>query len=221
MSFLRLILLGPPGAGKGTQAASLSAEFKIPSISTGDMFREAIKQQTPLGQQVEQYMKRGELVPDELVLGIVAERLSRPDVANGFLLDGFPRTVPQAEALDRYLAEKGQSLTAVVELAVDPEILVARLSGRRVCQNCGEVYHIVTKKEKQTGVCDLCGGPLIQREDDKEATIRHRLEVYTRQTLPLIRYYEEAGLLMRVDGTKAIPVVYQEILREIRKRVGQ
>ncbi|NLY90993.1 MAG: adenylate kinase [Firmicutes bacterium] len=218
---MRLILLGPPGAGKGTQAARISAEFMIPSISTGDMFREAIKKQTLLGKQVEQYISRGELVPDELVLGIVAERLAQPDTANGFLLDGFPRTVPQAEAFDRYLAEKGQSLNAVIELAVDPEILVTRLSGRRVCQNCGAVYHIVTKKEKQTGVCDLCQGQLIQREDDYEATVRNRLAVYTRQTLPLIRYYQEAGLLFRVDGTQPISVVYQEIMTGIRERVGQ
>ena len=221
MSLLRLILLGPPGAGKGTQAARISAEFKIPPISTGDMFREAIKKQTPLGKEVEKYITGGELVPDELVLGIVAERLAEPDVADGFLLDGFPRTVPQAEALDRYLTERGQSLTAVIEIAVDPEILVTRLSGRRICQNCGGVYHIVTKKERQTGVCDLCQGQLIQREDDYEATVRNRLAVYTRQTAPLIRYYQDAGLLLRVDGSQPIPDVYREIEAGIRKRVGQ
>lgn len=221
MNFLRLILLGPPGAGKGTQAARIGAEFGIPPISTGDMFREAIKLQTELGKKVEKYLSSGELVPDDLVLGIVAERLAQPDTAGGFLLDGFPRTVPQAQALDGYLAEKGQSLTAVIEIAVDPEILVARLSGRRICQNCGAVYHVVTKKEQETGVCDLCRGQLIQREDDYEATVRNRLAVYARQTAPLIQYYHEAGLLMRVDGAKPIADVYREIERGIRNRVEQ
>lgn len=220
MSSLQLILLGPPGAGKGTQAARIGAEFKIPPISTGDMFREAIKKQTPLGEQVERYMKAGELVPDELVLGIVRERLAAPDTAQGFLLDGFPRTVPQAVALDQHLTEKGQALTAVINIEVDPEILVARLSGRRICQDCGEVYHVVTKREQKPGVCDRCQGPLIQREDDYEATVRNRLAVYARQTAPLIAYYRETGLLMTVDGAQSIDDVYQAIVTGIRQRVG-
>lgn len=221
MSFLQLILLGPPGAGKGTQAARIGAEFKIPPISTGDIFREAIKKKTPLGEQAERYMKAGELVPDELVLGIVKERLAAPDTAQGFLLDGFPRTLPQAVAFDRYLAEKGQALTAVINIEVDPEILVERLSGRRICRDCGAVYHVVTKKERQPGVCDLCQGQLIQREDDAEATVRNRLTVYAQQTAPLIKYYREAGLLLTVDGAQPIDDVYQAIVTGVRQRVGQ
>lgn len=218
---MQLILLGPPGAGKGTQATRISEEFKIPAISTGDMFRAAIKKKTPLGVQAEKYMKAGELVPDELVLGIVRERLGEADTVSGFLLDGFPRTLPQARALDQYLTEKGQSLTAVIDIEVDPEILVTRLSGRRICQDCGAVYHILTKKEKQTGVCDSCQGKLIQREDDYEATVRNRLEVYAKQTAPLIDYYSKAGLLLQVDGTQSISEVYQAIATGIRNRVGQ
>ncbi|MBA2132551.1 adenylate kinase [Capillibacterium thermochitinicola] len=218
---MQLILLGPPGAGKGTQAARIGAEFKIPPISTGDIFREAIKKKTPLGEQAERYMKAGELVPDELVLGIVKERLAAPDTAQGFLLDGFPRTLPQAVAFDRYLAEKGQALTAVINIEVDPEILVERLSGRRICRDCGAVYHVVTKKERQPGVCDLCQGQLIQREDDAEATVRNRLTVYAQQTAPLIKYYREAGLLLTVDGAQPIDDVYQAIVTGVRQRVGQ
>ncbi|HHW11552.1 MAG TPA: adenylate kinase [Firmicutes bacterium] len=218
---MQLILLGPPGAGKGTQAARIGAEFKIPPISTGDIFREAIKKKTPLGEQAERYMKAGELVPDELVLGIVKERLAAPDTAQGFLLDGFPRTLPQAVAFDRYLAEKGQALTAVINIEVDPEILVERLSGRRICRDCGAVYHVVTKKERQPGVCDFCQGQLIQREDDAEATVRNRLTVYAQQTAPLIKYYREAGLLLTVDGAQPIDDVYQAIVTGVRQRVGQ
>jgi adenylate kinase len=221
VSFLQLILLGPPGAGKGTQAARIGAEFKVPPISTGDMFREAIKKKTPLGEQAEKYIKAGELVPDELVLGIVRERLNAPDTAQGFLLDGFPRTLPQAVALDQYLTEKGQTLTAVINIEVDPEILVERLSGRRICQDCGGVYHVVTKKERQPGICDLCQGQLIQRSDDYEETVRNRLTVYSQQTAPLIEYYREAGLLLTVDGAQSIDDVYQAIATGLRKRVGQ
>ncbi|NLM37434.1 MAG: adenylate kinase [Firmicutes bacterium] len=218
---MRLILLGPPGAGKGTQAARIGAEFKIPPVSTGDIFREAIKNKTPLGEQAERYIKAGELVPDELVLGIVKERLAAPDTAQGFLLDGFPRTLPQAIAFDRHLAEKGQALTAVVNIQVDPEVLVERLSGRRICRDCGAVYHVATKKEQHPGVCDLCQGQLIQREDDAEATVRNRLAVYAQQTAPLIEYYRIAGLLLTVDGAQPIDDVYRVIVAGLRKRVEQ
>ena len=215
---MNLVLLGPPGAGKGTQAERISKEFQIPHISTGDMFREAIKNRTALGAQAEKYMAAGELVPDEIVIGIVAERLTQPDTAGGFLLDGFPRTVPQAQALDKFLEENGRSLTAVVNIEVDPEILVARLSGRRVCATCGAVSPVATKPSKEPGICDLCRGELIHRTDDQEATIKNRLAVYHAQTAPLVQYYRESGLLLPVNGERAIDEVYQEIVRELRNR---
>lgn len=211
-----LVLLGPPGAGKGTQAEKLSAEFAIPHISTGDIFRAAIKERTPLGEKAQKYLEKGELVPDEIVIGIVAERLRQPDTDCGFLLDGFPRTVPQADALADFLAAEGRQLTAVINIAVPPEVLVKRLSGRRICRQCGAVYHVETKREKQAGVCDQCGGPLYQREDDREEVVRNRLEVYFRQTEPLIRYYREAGLLVEINGNQEIAGVYREITAALR-----
>lgn len=215
-----LVLLGPPGAGKGTQAEKLSAEFAIPHISTGDIFRAAIKERTPLGEKAQKYLEKGELVPDEIVIGIVAERLRQPDTDCGFLLDGFPRTVPQADALADFLAAEGRQLTAVINIAVPPEVLVKRLSGRRICRQCGAVYHVETKREKQAGVCDQCGGPLYQREDDREEVVRNRLEVYFRQTEPLIRYYQEAGLLLEVNGDQDIAGVYQELITALRGAGG-
>lgn len=216
MKTTNLVLLGPPGAGKGTQAEKLTAEFAIPHISTGDIFRAAIKDQTPLGKKAQKYLDGGELVPDEIVIGIVAERLRQPDTEGGFLLDGFPRTVPQADALTDFLTAEGRRLTAVINIAVPPEVLVKRLSGRRICRQCGAVYHVERKKEKQAGVCDQCGGPLYQREDDREEIVRNRLEVYFRQTEPLIRYYQEAGLLLEVNGDQDIAGVYQEIITALR-----
>ncbi|NLY89562.1 MAG: adenylate kinase [Firmicutes bacterium] len=216
MKTTNLVLLGPPGAGKGTQAEKLTAEFAIPHISTGDIFRAAIKDQTPLGKKAQKYLDGGELVPDEIVIGIVAERLRQQDTEGGFLLDGFPRTVPQADALTDFLTAEGRRLTAVINIAVPPEVLVKRLSGRRICRQCGAVYHVERKKEKQAGVCDQCGGPLYQREDDREEIVRNRLEVYFRQTEPLIRYYQEAGLLLEVNGDQDIAGVYQEIITALR-----
>lgn len=217
---MNLVLLGPPGAGKGTQAEKMVKEFKIPHISTGDIFREAIKNRTELGSKAEQYMAAGELVPDEIVIGIVAERLMQPDTTSGFLLDGFPRTVPQASALEQFLQENGKSLSAVVNIEVDPQILVARLSGRRICLECGAVYHVETKKEKEPGTCDLCQGRLIHRKDDYEATVAKRLAVYAKQTEPLIHYYRKSGLLLQVNGEQGISDVYQEIVRELKNRVN-
>lgn len=218
MTMTNLVLLGPPGAGKGTQAEKLSAEFALPHISTGDIFRAAIKEQTPLGKKAQKYLDRGELVPDKIVIEIVAERLRRPDTNDGFLLDGFPRTVPQADALADFLAAEGRQLTAVINITVPPEVLVKRLSGRRVCRQCGAVYHVETKREKQAGVCDQCGGSLYQREDDREEIVRNRLEVYFRQTEPLIRYYRKAGILMEVNGDRDIAGVYQEVVTGLRGR---
>lgn len=217
---MNLILLGPPGAGKGTQAEKLVEEFKIPHISTGDIFREAIKNQTALGEEAKKYIEAGELVPDEIVIGIVCERLDQPDTISGFLLDGFPRTVPQAKALDNYLRGKGKTLTTVINIDVDPEVLVARLSGRRICQECGAVYHVLVKKEKKLGICDLCQGKLYQREDDCEETVKNRLDVYTQQTEPLIKYYDKADLLLQVNGEQTITEVYQEIAKGLKSRVS-
>lgn len=206
-----LILLGPPGAGKGTQAERVAARYNIPHISTGDIFRAAIKEGTPLGVRAKSYMDAGELVPDSVVIGIVAERLAQADCAQGFLLDGFPRTIPQADALEANLSESKRSVSHVINIAVDPEILVKRLSGRRVCRNCGAPYHVETKKEKLAGHCDICNGELYQRDDDQEETIRRRLTVYQQQTEPLIKYYGERNLLLSVDGSLPIDQVWEKI----------
>jgi adenylate kinase len=206
-----LILLGPPGAGKGTQAERIAASYKVPHISTGDIFRAAIKEGTPLGNKAKSFLDAGELVPDEVVIGIVTERIDGSDCQKGFLLDGFPRTIPQADALNEYLASENRKLDRVINIAVDPESLVRRLSGRRVCRDCGAPYHVETKREKVSGLCDICGGELYQRDDDQEETIRKRLAVYQNQTEPLISYYQKKGLLLTVDGGLSIDQVWEEI----------
>jgi len=211
MSQLNLVLLGPPGAGKGTQAARIVADYAIPHISTGDILRAAVKEQTPLGLEAKKYMDAGELVPDSVVIGIVRDRLNQPDTAEGFLMDGFPRTIPQAEALDRVLAELDRAVTKVLVLLVDEEELVRRLTGRRVCRSCGALFHIYLNPPKAEGICDLCGGELYQRDDDNELTVRNRLDVYRKQTEPLIDYYDRAGLVVRLDGSLPPEEVYAEI----------
>jgi adenylate kinase len=207
-----LILLGPPGAGKGTQAERIAGHYQMPHISTGDIFRAAIKEGTPLGIEAKRFLDAGELVPDSIVIGIVAERLGQPDCQKGFLLDGFPRTIPQADALETNLSKDQRKVSCVINIAVDPEILVKRLSGRRICRNCGTPYHVETKKEKVTGHCDVCNGELYQRDDDQEETIRRRLAVYRDQTEPLIDYYEKRNLLLTVDGSLSIDQVWNEIV---------
>ncbi len=209
---MKLILLGPPGAGKGTQAKMLTDLFNIPQVSTGDILRAAVKEGTPMGVKAKGFMDAGGLVPDEVVVGIVRERLQKPDCAAGFILDGFPRTVPQADALKDTLAELGKDLDAVISLEVDSEALVERLTGRRTCRDCGRGYHIKFDPPRVAGKCDACGGELIQRDDDKEETIRKRLEVYQSSTEPLISYYRKAGLLGTIDGMQDIQVVKKEIL---------
>jgi len=209
---MKLILLGPPGAGKGTQAKMLTDRFKIPQISTGDILRAAVKEGTPMGVKAKGFMDAGGLVPDEVVVGIVRERLQMADCAAGFILDGFPRTVPQADALKDTLADLNKDLDAVISLEVDSEALVERLTGRRTCRDCGRGYHVKFDPPAVPGKCDACGGELIQRDDDREETIRKRLEVYKAQTSPLIAYYREAGLLGTIDGMQDIQVVKNEIL---------
>lgn len=213
---MKLILLGPPGAGKGTQAKMLTDRFAIPQISTGDILRAAVKAGTEMGLQAKACMDAGALVPDAVVVGIVRDRLQEKDCQAGFILDGFPRTVPQAEALTATLAELGKNLDAVLSLEVDVEALVERLTGRRTCRDCGRGYHVKFDPPQQAGICDACGGELVQRDDDREATIRKRLEVYREQTLPLVGYYQELGLLTRVDGMQEIGSVQQQLLAALQ-----
>jgi len=207
-----LLLLGPPGAGKGTQAARLAEKLKIPHISTGDMFRRAMAEGSPLGLVAKSYMERGQLVPDDVTIGLVQERLGAEDCAAGFLLDGFPRTVAQADALEKILRELGRPLDRAVNLVVPDEKLIERAVGRRVCPNCGATYHVIYNPPRQEGICDVCGHPLRQRDDDREETVRRRLEVYYQQTEPLIKYYERAGLLENVNGDQDMDSVLQSIL---------
>ncbi|WP_025324268.1 adenylate kinase [Deferrisoma camini] len=208
---MRLILLGPPGAGKGTQAKRLIERYGIPQISTGDILRAAVRDGTDLGKKAKQYMDAGKLVPDEVVIGIIEERLQEADCANGFILDGFPRTVAQADALNRVLANLGQAIDHVVSIEVPDEELVERLTGRRTCRGCGAMYHVKFSPPKAQGVCDKCGGELYQRDDDREETIRARLKVYHEQTAPLVEYYEKAGLLRRIPGQGSVDEIYARI----------
>ena len=209
---MKLILLGPPGAGKGTQAKMLMDRFDIPQISTGDILRAAVKDGTPMGLKAKGCMDSGELVPDEVVVGIVKERLQKADCDKGFILDGFPRTVPQADALSADLVELEKQLDAVISLNVDIDALVERLTGRRSCRDCGRGYHVTFDPSGISDVCDSCGGELVQRDDDQEITIRKRLDVYQEQTEPLVAYYRSAGLLKELDGMQDINIVQQNML---------
>jgi len=198
---MRLVLVGPPGAGKGTQAQFLAAHFQIPHISTGDIFRANLKGETALGLEAKKYMDKGDLVPDSVTNDMVKDRLNKDDLDNGFLLDGYPRNVAQAEVLRAVLAEKATPLHAALELNIDPEEIVARLSGRRSCSNCQKPYHVVNEKPAVEGICDACGGALIQREDDKAEVIKHRLNVYAEQTAPIINFYRNEGLLITINAS--------------------
>jgi adenylate kinase len=212
---LRLMLLGPPGAGKGTQADMLIKELEIPHISTGDMFRAAIANGTELGKKAKAFMDAGHLVPDEVTVGIVRERLSQPGCAGGFILDGFPRTIAQADALGATLEAMGVKLDTVIHIQIGRDDLIARLTGRRVCRSCGSTYHVVFNAPRKDDVCDQCGGELYQRGDDTLETVANRLDVYERQTEPLLRYYQEKGLLVNIDGTQAAGAVCNDILKAL------
>ncbi len=212
---LRAVLLGPPGAGKGTQAVRLVEKYEIPHISTGDIFRKNIKEGTELGKKAQEYMNAGALVPDELVVDLVKDRLQQDDCKNGFLLDGFPRTIFQAEKLDEFLSESNLKMDIVINLKVEKEALIKRLTGRRVCKDCGASYHIVNIPPKKEGVCDICGGELIQRKDDNIETVENRINVYEDQTAPLIGYYKEAGSLVDFDGEASLDEVFDAIVQAI------
>lgn len=213
---VNLVLLGAPGAGKGTQAKMLSGKYGILHISTGDILRENVSNNTELGQKAKEYMDKGELVPDSLLIDIIRDRLSRPDTDNGFLLDGYPRTIPQAEALDKIFSQIGRRLDAVIDIEVPDEELVARLAGRRMCK-CGASYHVTFNPPKEDGICDLCGGELYQRDDDTESSVKTRLVAYYNQTHPLIDYYTGKGLLHTVSGTGGIEDISTEIIVVIDK----
>jgi adenylate kinase len=212
-----MVLVGPPGAGKGTQAQFVAAHLTVPQISTGDIFRSNVSQGTPLGKQAKEYMDAGDLVPDEVTIAMVRDRLAEPDAARGFLLDGFPRNVPQAIELDDILVEMGTKLDVVVELIVDDDEVVRRLSGRRTCRNCGHIWHVDFDPPSKEGVCDVCSGELFQRDDDKPDTIRHRLKVYGEQTAPLVGYYGERGILVGVDATGPVDDVTERVIAAVRR----
>ncbi|WP_282003930.1 adenylate kinase [Geotalea uraniireducens] len=214
---MNLVFLGPPGAGKGTQAALLTKQYGVPQISTGEMLRSAVQQQTPMGLEAKRHMDSGALVPDEVVVGIVEERLAAADCVNGFILDGFPRTVAQADALSVMLRKSGKEIEHVILFDVDTSVLLERIVGRRMCRKCGRGYHVCFDPPLEAGKCDECGGELYQREDDQESTMRKRLEVYEAQTAPLKAYYSTGGLLRSVDALGAI----QDVYGEIQKIVGR
>ncbi len=214
---MKLLIMGPPGAGKGTQAEVLVKELNLTHISTGDMFRAAIKEGTEMGKKAKEYMDQGALVPDEVVVGMVKERLSKPDCADSFLLDGFPRTLDQAKALDATLTEMGIKLDGVVNIAVPREKLMDRLTGRRVCKGCGASYHVIFNKPQAEGKCNSCGGELYQRSDDNETAVGNRLDVYEAQTQPLIDYYSGQGLLFNINGDQEIKNVLADILAALKK----
>lgn len=214
---MNIVLMGPPGAGKGTQADFIKQQYPIPHISTGDMFRDAVSRGTELGKEAKKYMDAGKLVPDEVTIGIVEERLAESDCKDGFLLDGFPRTTNQAEALDQALSAVGRKIQAAINIAVPNDILIERMSGRISCQECKTVYNLKTNPPAQTGICDKCGGQLVQRSDDQGETVAKRLEVYLEQTNPLLDYYQKQDILYEVDGDRDSKTVFTEIKSLLEK----
>jgi len=214
---VRLVFLGPPGAGKGTQARELARELNAPQVATGDMLREAVANGTPLGREAKAYMDRGALVPDDVIIRLIAERLAQPDAKRGFILDGFPRTIPQADALERLLGELGVSLDRVIYFDVADAELVRRLSGRRSCPKCQSTFHVTSNPPKRENVCDRCGSTLVQREDDREDTVRKRLNVYAEQTSPLLERYRKRGVLKTVAGQGTIGAIHAAIMKAVDK----
>ena len=211
----RVVLLGPPGAGKGTQAKLLQDRFAARQISTGDILRRAVADQSPLGKQAAEYIRRGELVPDRLIIDLVAERLKEKDCETGFVLDGFPRTIAQAQSLEEILKRMGLGLDCVLAVQVPDKLIVERLSGRRTCKGCGALYHLVFDPPKTAGTCNRCGGELFQRDDDREETVTNRLKVYEDQTAPLVSYYRERGLLREIDGVGEVEAIGKRVVRAL------
>ncbi len=208
---MKVIMLGAPGAGKGTQAKKIAEQYNIPHISTGDIFRANIKEKTPLGMEAKGYMDKGELVPDELTVKILLDRVAKDDCKNGYVLDGYPRTIPQAEVLSKAVEEMGDSIDFAINVDVADENIIRRMSGRRACLKCGATYHIEHMPPKKEGICDACGSELVIRDDDKPETVKNRLAVYHEQTAPLIDYYSKKGILKEVDGTKDVSEVFEAI----------
>jgi adenylate kinase len=212
---LRIILLGPPGAGKGTQAKLLQEEFNACQVSTGDILRKAVAEQSPVGKEAAEYINRGALVPDSVIVKLVAERLNDKDCRKSFILDGFPRTIPQAQSLEEILKKMGLGLDHVLLMQVSPELIVERLAGRRTCKGCGAPYHRSFDAPKQEGVCDRCGGELRQRDDDREETVRARLDVYDAQTAPLVDYYRQRGILREIDGVGKVEDIQKRVIKAL------
>ena len=210
---MKIIMLGAPGAGKGTQAKKIAAKYGVPHISTGDIFRANIKGQTELGMKAKVFMDQGQLVPDEITIGMLLDRIQEEDCKKGYVLDGFPRTIPQAESLTKALADMGDHIDYAINVDVPDENIISRMSGRRACLKCGQTYHIVYNPPKKENVCDVCGEALVLRDDDKPETVKKRLDVYHDQTQPLIDYYKAAGVLAEVDGTKDLEAVFQDIVK--------
>ncbi len=216
---MKLILLGPPGAGKGTQAANIVEKYDVPHISTGDIFRKNIKEGTELGKKAKEYIDAGQLVPDSLTIALVEDRLTWEDAKDGFLLDGFPRNIAQAEALDEVLNKMGTKLSAVINISVDPSVLVERAVGRRICKGCSATYHVSFNPSKVVGVCDKCSGELYQRSDDNEETVSNRVAVYSKETAPLIDYYGDKKIIINVDGQKDIGLVFEDIALALGEKI--
>ena len=215
---MKIVMLGAPGAGKGTQAIKIAEKYGLPHISTGDIFRYNIKNNTELGLKAKEYIDKGQLVPDELTVSILLDRVSKDDCAKGYILDGYPRTIPQAEALKEALAKEGEKIDLALDVEAPDNLIIKRMAGRRTCPNCSAIYHIETLKPKKEGICDLCGSELIQRKDDNEETVKNRLKIYHEMTEPLISYYKKENVLEEIDGTENLDKVFETVKEIIKKR---
>jgi len=215
---MKIIMLGAPGAGKGSQASRIAKEYQLPHISTGDIFRANLKEETELGKRAKSFMDKGELVPDDITIAMLLDRIHKEDCKNGYILDGFPRTIPQAEALKEALAKKDEKIDLALDVEASDELIIKRMAGRRTCPACGAIYHIVTLPPKTEGICDRCGADLIQRKDDNEETVKNRLKIYHEVTEPLISYYKKEGILEEIDGAEELDKVFEKVKRIIHKR---
>jgi len=215
---MKIIMLGAPGAGKGSQASRIATEYQLPHISTGDIFRANLKEETELGKRAKSFMDKGELVPDDITIAMLLDRIHKEDCKNGYILDGFPRTIPQAEALKEALAKKDEKIDLALDVEASDELIIKRMAGRRTCPACGAIYHIVTLPPKTEGICDRCGADLIQRKDDNEETVKNRLKIYHEVTEPLISYYKKEGILEEIDGAEELDKVFEKVKRIIHER---